>query len=151
VVHLELSLSSVDIIDELVSSQRTPGVVPALAAWHSAVAGAEEPCLLLDAEGMIAGVSAPCVSLLGALAAEQLLGRGMLDDLDLVDFTAVPQPLLPMQLARIPPLLALSSGTLARGLLRIRSGPDIRILDAVATPLRGAGEVVGSLTFFHPV
>lgn len=150
-VHLEMSLASVDITDELIPSQRTPGAVHGLEAWHRAVAEAEDPCLLLDAEGMIASVSMPCVQLLGAYAPEQLLGRGMLDDLDLVDFTATPQPLLPLQLARIPPLLALSSGTLARGLLRIRAGTDIRILDAVATPLRGQGEVVGSLTFFHPV
>lgn len=150
-VHLEMSLASVDITDELNAPRRPSGIAPALAAWHRAVADADDPCVLLDAEGMIAGVSAPCVSLLGALAPEQLLGRGMLDDLDLVDFTATPQSLLPAQLARIPPLLALSSGTLARGLLRIRSGSDIRILDAIATPLRGEGEIAGSLTFFHPV
>ena len=150
--YVEMSLSPADVSDDLLPPLRVFGSTPYLDAWLRAVEHAEEPCLLLDADGMIVGVSPACVALIGALSPDDLLGRGLLDDLlDLVDFTAAPGRLLPPQMERIPPLLAIASGALARGLLRVRTGDTVRTFDAVATPVRGGGQLVGSLTFFHVV
>jgi hypothetical protein len=55
-------------------------------------------------------------------------------------------------MANIPPLLAVTSGRLARGLLRVqRPGQLPGTVDAIATPLRDGDTVVGSLTFFAEV
>jgi len=51
----------------------------------------------------------------------------------------------------MPPLLALSSGRLARGLVRIRCASGPCTFDAIATPLTEDGKVVGSLTFFSAI
>ncbi|MFI5955881.1 hypothetical protein [Cryptosporangium sp. NPDC051539] len=81
-----------------------------------------------------------------------LVGRGLLEDvIELVDFSASRLRLRPDEVERIPPLFALSTGSLARGLMRIRAGGTTWTLDAVATPLRVGGSVLGSLTFFHRV
>jgi len=150
--HIELSLAPADAAPETVPGLRVVGRARHLDAWLEAVSEAEEPCLLLDAGGVMIGVSPPCVKLLCAESADGLLGRGLLEDVvDLVDFTAARERLGEQQLERLPPLLALTSGALARGLLRIRTGDEARTLDAVAAPLRAHGQLVGSLTFFHRV
>jgi hypothetical protein len=88
--------------------------------------------------------------LLGADSAEDLLGRGLLEDVvELLDFTNGTDRLPDMHLPRLAPLLALGSAAPARGLLRIRTRNGVVTLDAVATPLRVDGELAGSLTFFH--
>ncbi len=50
----------------------------------------------------------------------------------------------------IPPLLAVSSGRMARGLIRLACPKTGRVstLDAIATPLVNGPDIVGSLTFF---
>jgi PAS domain-containing protein len=151
--HIELSLMPADAApDALHPALRVVGPARHLDAWMEAVSDAEEPCLLLDAGGVMLAVSRACVALLGAAEPEDLLGRGLLEDvLDLVDFTAAQEPLGDAQLERLPPLLALASGALARGLLRIRAGNTVRTLDAVSTPMRAHGQLVGSLTFFHRI
>lgn len=149
--HIELSLEPIDIEPSgpLAARALDSGHI---SAWLEAVGQAEEPCLLLDAGGIVMGASPPCVRILGAESAEELVGRGLLEDVvDLVDFTAARERLLDAQLERIPPLLALASGALARGLLRLRTGDTISTLDAIATPLRIGGKLVGSLTFFHRI
>ena len=73
--------------------------------------------------------------------------------LRLLDFNAVSGELPGWEVDKIPPLLAITSGGLARGLLRVAgaaaatSAPSTRS----PTPLRDGDEVVGSLTFFAPV
>ena len=54
---------------------------------------------------------------------------------------------------KIPPLLAIRSKRLARGLMRVQiDGPEPHLtVDAIATPLMAADQVVASLTFFSPV
>lgn len=150
--HIELSLSPADVAPDFLPSLRVLPPPGPLAGWLDAVTSAEEPCLLLDAGGVMVGVSASCVALLGAASEQELIGRGLLEDvIDLVDFTAARERLQDNQLERLPPLLALASGALARGLLRIRMAGGASTLDAVSTPLRVDGELVGSLSFFHRI
>ena len=72
---------------------------------------------------------------------------------ELVDFTASLAKLDNAEADKIPPLLAISSGRLARGLMRVRppAGGTVRTVDAVATPLWDGSTLVGSLTFFSEV
>jgi hypothetical protein len=151
--HIELSLLAGDAAPDALQPQlQVVGPARHLDAWLEAVSGAEEPCLLLDAGGVMLGVSRTCAALLGGGDPADLLGRGLLEDvIDLIDFTAAQDRLGEAQLERLPPLLALASGALARGLLRIRAGDTVRTLDAVSTPLRAQGQLVGSLTFFHRI
>jgi hypothetical protein len=74
-------------------------------------------------------------------------GDGVLQVLDFGDGNALEQ----LEVARMPPLLALSSGRLARGLIRIRCAKGPCTFDAIATPLTDDGKVVGSLTFFSAI
>jgi hypothetical protein len=140
--------------------------------WAGAAGDAIEPCLVLDADGVIVAASRACLLLLGTPAApdessglgedpsvtfglhipDGWIGRGLLDVVELVDLTAAGAPLAAWEAERIPPLLALSTGSLARGLMRVRVGELARTVDVVSTPLwegtaTGTG-TVGSLSFF---
>jgi PAS domain-containing protein len=160
VPRLDITLASVEVVAErppalrVVSAEREsvdgPGEPPA--AWYPVVASAAEPCLLLDAGGLVGAVSAPFLALFGIDAAEDILGRGLLDDvLHLVDFSPGSSRLGPAELDRIPPLQSLRSGGLARGLVRVRVDGAVRTVDAVTTPLRADGQLAGSLTFFAAI
>jgi hypothetical protein len=119
------------------------------------VATAPEPCLVLDAEMRISAASASCCHLLGLGAPTDAVGRPLLGGvLRLVDFTAARGELTENEIDKIPPLLALTSGRLARGLLRVQwgaGGESHATVDAIATPLWDDGTVSGSLTFFSEV
>jgi hypothetical protein len=52
---------------------------------------------------------------------------------------------------KIPPLLAMSSQRLSRGLLRVDRDGTTATLDAIATPLFDDGRLAGSLTFFSEI
>ena len=121
--------------------------------WAASVTTAEESCLVIDAGGFIVAASAPCALLLSLGQPFELMGRHLLDRqvLLLIDFTAAGNELGEAEREQIPPLLALSSGRLARGLLRVRNSDASRTLDAISTPLRHHDAVVGSLTFFAAV
>lgn len=149
--HVELSLSEAFVPH--------PGP-PATAAdsfdsWVSTVSGATEPCLVIDVDTVIAAASASCCELLGLGTPAGVVGRRLLDGgLRLVDFTAAPAELTEAEIDKIPPLLALTSGRLARGLLRVRTDAAreaVATVDAIATPLLVDGTVGGSLTFFAEV
>ena len=159
--HVELSLSESFTPptcdpDGPVSSSgdgATPsGDAPAgpLRRWAAAVAHASEPCLVIDGAARIVAASPSCHSLLGI---EPTIGRYILDGvLPLVDFTAAREQLTEVETEKIPPLLALSSGRLARGLMRVHDGGAFDItVDAIATPLSDGETVVGALTFFSPI
>lgn len=109
--------------------------------------------MVLDGDGIIVAASKPCARLLSLGQPFELVGRHMLDHevLFLIDFTAAGNELGESEREQIPPLLALSSGRLARGLLRVRNNDSSRTLDAIATPLRHRDQVIGSLTFFAVV
>jgi len=124
--------------------------------WAAAVVDAGEPCLIINAAEVIVASSAPFEELIGldtqtGPASGAVHGRGLLDGvLHLLDF-ADGGELTGVEIGKIPPLLALTSGRLARGLLRLRCGDGACTLDAIATPLFCDGAVVGSLTFFSRV
>ncbi|HCT75018.1 MAG TPA: hypothetical protein DGT23_00185 [Micromonosporaceae bacterium] len=124
-----------------------------LEQWAAPIAAAEESCLVIDAEGIIVAASRPFARMFCLSQPSELTGRHVLDAevLLLIDFTAAGNALGESERDQIPPLLALSSARLARGLMRVRNGEDSRTLDAVATPLRQGGQVVGSLSFFAVV
>jgi PAS domain-containing protein len=150
--HIELSLSPLT-QSPLAQSPLEAGMTDPLERWAASLVAAEESCLVIDAAGIIVAASRPCARLFGLNQPAELTGRYMLDTkvLYLIDFTAAGNELGESERQKIPPLLALTSGRLARGLMRVRNGEDNRTLDSIATPLRHDGEVVGSLSFFAVV
>ena len=149
--HVELSLSGA-----FVPQARTPSeaeFVPSIERWTSTVATADEPCLVIDSGGLILAVSPSCSELLGLGKTGEVLGQRLSSVLQLTDFTAGAGPLEEPEAEKIPPLMAVRSERLARGLLRVLPGgvePPLTF-DAVSTPLLSSGRVVGSLTFLSPV
>lgn len=142
-MHVELSLS-----DPLPLRGPAEAGDSTVALWAAVTARAPEPSLVLDQHAEIVAVSPPARALLNL--DESAVGQPLFDVLRLLDFTAAASPLDDAEMTKIPPLLALTSGRLARGLLRLRHGDATHTLDAVAVPL-GAGGTDGSLTFFNTV
>jgi hypothetical protein len=128
------------------------GLAGPLAGWARVVAAAPDPCLLIDTGAVVLACSEPCSALCGLPSPAYAVGRVLLDGvLRLVDFTAAGGRLADWELARIPPLVVLSTGGLARGLMRLRLDDAVRTVDAVATPLRDGTELAGSLTFLSRI
>ncbi len=150
--HVELSLSEV-----FVPTAGTPTEQGSdnVGRWSATVSRADEPCLLIDADTRVVAVSASGCELLCLGAPRDVIGQPLLDGgLRLLDFTANRGELTEPEIDKIPPLLALSSGRLARGLLRIEGiSPDVpdATVDAISTPVLRDGAVAGSLTFFSEV
>jgi PAS domain-containing protein len=144
VAHVELSLSeSLSVPIQGITDWNS------VDRWTMAVDGATEPCLVIDVGAIIAAVSAPACALLGFQRPEDAVGQCLYADvLPLVDFTAAAGALAEGEVARIPPVLALTSGRLARGLMRTRAHGEIITMDALSTPLFESDTVIGSLTFF---
>lgn len=95
-------------------------------------------------------VSEPFERMLGL--DQSVAGRDLLPNvLRLVDF-ADDGPLADGEVGKIPPLFALMTGRLVRGLLKVRAADNaVLTLDAVATPLTEEKATVGSLTFFSRI
>ncbi|WP_433388781.1 hypothetical protein [Micromonospora sp. KLBMP9576] len=150
--HVELSLSDVF---APAAGPSTGQESDNLARWSSTVSHAAEPCLLIDAGTRVVSVSATGCELLCLGDPEDVVGLPLLDGgLRLLDFTANPRELTEQELDKIPPLLALSSGRLARGLIRVQgasAGAPDPTVDAISTPVFTGEVVAGSLTFFSPV
>lgn len=126
-------------------------VAGSLTRWAVVVSGAAEPCVLLDAAGAVVAASPGCAALFSINAAE-VVGRPLVPGvLRLRDFNSVAGELPEWEIDKIPPLLAIRSGVLARGLLRVSSGDVAATVDAISTPLRDGSALVGSLTFFAPI
>lgn len=141
--HVELSVSE--------PNAGRPGRTPksSLDRWSAAVREAEEHCLVLDAEAVVVAI-APSFERLLRLD-RPAAGRDLLDGvLSLVDF-ADGGPMIDGEISKIPPLLALTSGRLSRGLLRVYAPDGQCTLDAVATPLLSGEQTIGSLTFFSRI
>jgi hypothetical protein len=151
VAHVELSLSGA-----FVPQARTPVEAEFLSSverWTSTVMVATEPCLIINTEGAIAAVSPACSELLGLGKPVEAIGQSLTAVISLIDFTAGGGALEDPEADKIPPLLALRSGQLARGLIRVVPGPDRApvTVDAISTPLLDGERVLGSLTFFSAV
>jgi hypothetical protein len=149
VAHVELSLSEV-----FVPTARTP-TEPELdnfTQWSHTVSRAAEPCLLIDADTTVVAISSSGCELLCLGDPEDVIGLPLLEGgLRLVDFTANRSELTEQDTDKIPPLLALHSKRLARGLLRVQGpGGDApgTTVDAISTPVLTDDDVAGSLTFF---
>jgi hypothetical protein len=151
VAHVELSLSGA-----FVPQARTPAeaeFVPGVDRWTATVAAASEPCLIIDTSTAILAVSVSAAELLGLGKPPEAIGQPLGAVLRLLDFTAGAGALEESDAEKIPPLLAVRSERLARGLLRVVPGPGETPLtvDAIATPLLEGERVAGSLTFFSAV
>jgi PAS domain-containing protein len=127
--------------------------ITALERWRNAVVDATEACLVIDSVGTIVAVSAAASRLLGFESPEAATMANLFHEgvVRLLDFTSSASVLPDEDLRKTAPALALSSGRLARGLIRVRSGGQILTIDAISTPLFDGTELVGSLTFFAPV
>jgi hypothetical protein len=146
VAHFEMSVSDPyapeTFEDPLIGRQ-------AVARWAEVADGANEACLVVDVSAYIAAVSASACTLLGFANPEAAIGQCLYAGvLPLVDFTSAAAAVPDVELNKIPPVQALRSEHLARGLMRVRQGTDVITVDAVSTPLWEAHRVVGSLTFF---
>ena len=121
--------------------------------WASVVLAATEPCLIINTEYKIAAVSPSCSELLGLDKPAEALGQKLIGAILLIDFTANAGALEEPEAGNIPPLLAVRSERLARGLMRVvpEPGQPPLTIDAIATPLVDGVTVLGSLTFFQPV
>lgn len=164
--HVELSLIEDpsrfgdDRVATRVPRARAPQEPPTVAhvgsldRWASVVIGAAEPSLVLAADSTIIAASASCAEMIGLGDPEIARGRRLRDaGVRLVDFTTSLDELDPNEADKIPPLLAISSRRLARGLMRVAC-PETKAactMDAIATPLWDGATVVGSLTFFSEI
>lgn len=161
--HVELSLSeafapstaSLEQESDSYVEAHHPDATDGFLRWSATVATAVEPCLLIDRETVITAVSPYGCQLLGLGTPPDAIGRRLLESgLRLLDFTAARGELTEQDVEKIPPLLALHSGRLARGLLRVlRRGlteTDVTV-DAITTPVLVDGEVAGSLSFFSEI
>ncbi|GAB2939516.1 hypothetical protein GCM10027280_29840 [Micromonospora polyrhachis] len=157
--HVELSLSEAPLPPANLppaSMQAEADPDDSFTRWSATVSQAAEPCLLIDFQMIIAAVSDSCCQLLGLGRPVDVVDRPLLGgELRLLDFTAARAELTEQEIDKIPPLLALASGRLARGLLRVRpntpaGGADATV-DAISTPILEQGLVAGSLTFFAKI
>jgi len=143
VPHLELSLT------EPAASRSRPSARTSLSRWAKAVADAAEPSLVINAKAVVVALSPACHEMLGLDS--PAIGQRLLDVLRPLDFSAAGVALDQGEVSKIPPLLALASGRLARGLLRVECRDGACTLDAIATPLHDGSGATGSLTFFSRV
>jgi PAS domain-containing protein len=116
-------------------------------AWARLAAGSADLVVALDGGGRVLAVSPSAAQLIAGPGGDRVAGRHLLDVLDLVDFNPTPGD-ASMYADRIPPLLAIASNALSRGLLRVRTRGRTVTLDAVAAPLHDAsGALVGAVCF----
>jgi hypothetical protein len=143
VPHVELSITDLGPV--------TPPPPPdPLAHWVRAVATAVEPCLVIDRNWVVVAMSPPGVAMLGLRRSP--VGKSLRDGpLRLLDFSADGSRLPLDEMATVPPILSVTSGRLARGLIRVQCEGSVCTVDAIATPVGPPGTVAGSLTFLSPV
>jgi PAS domain-containing protein len=122
-----------------------------LERWCLATAGAPEACVVLDREHRVMAASDSWCTLMGVPDQTSVRGHPLLSVVRLLDF-ADGAELDDGEASKIPPLLAIKSRALARGLVRVPAGSDSDsdpvTLDSIATPLLDGDEVAGSLSFF---
>lgn len=118
-----------------------------VAAWAERVTEAQETALLLNERGRVVAISTGAALALN-LDAAACLGKPLLDLVVLVDFSATGVPIEDPDV-QLPPLKALRSRTMARGLIRLRLGRGVLVTyDCVGVPLAGGD---GALAFFAEV
>jgi len=152
VTHVELSLTESNLSAHMVNFV---ALDDPLSRWALAVSEATEACVLLNSNGVVVAASPAC-HFFFLIDPADAIGKRLVDGvIRPIDFTATPDDLPEWEVEKIPPLLALTSGGLARGLMRVPGGVGQQCgstnctLDAVATPIRAAEGIAGSLTFFQ--
>ncbi len=116
-----------------------------LSRWVEQVRASAEACLAVDAAGRVVAMSPSCGELL-ELQPDGCVGALLLDLVYMVDFTQTGLPLVDAERST-PPLRALRSQRLARGLVRLRlplAGPAT--FDVVGVPLESGTGALGFLT-----
>ena len=127
------------------------GMQKSLTLWAQTAIVAAEPCVVIDSAGDVVAASPGCGDLF-EIDIDDAVDRPLAGDvLDLRDFSASQKALPGWEITKTPPLLAISSEGLARGLLRVWVGDAAKTVDAISVPLVESGLIVGSLTFFVPV
>lgn len=140
--HMELSLSSLP--------ETSTSTDAGLSLWSAAVRGSADACMLLDTEAKVRATSTNCRELLGLADDIDSTDITLLESgIELLDFTASAGRLPYGEAHRMPPMQALTTGSLSRGLLRVYVGELPRTVDAVATPLHSTQTLIGSLTFLR--
>lgn len=118
-----------------------------VAAWADRITEAQETALLLDERGRVVAISTGAALALN-LDVTTCLGKSLLDLVVVVDFSATGVPVDDPDV-QLPPLKALRSLTMARGLVRLRLGRGVlTTYDCVGVPLAGG---LGALAFFAEV
>ena len=140
--HVEFSVS-----ESSLARPRRPAE-SSLERWSAAVTVADEPSIVIDQRETIVAMSDAFQAQFGVH--DTVIGRDVLDTFALLDF-ADGGVLAEGEAVKIPPLFALHSGGLARGLVRIRRPGGCVMFDAVAAPVTEGGQVIGSITFFSTV
>jgi hypothetical protein len=116
-------------------------------AWSLRITEAQETALLLNSRGRVVAISTGAALAL-SLDAANAIGKPLRELLTLVDFSATGVPVEDPDV-QLPPLKALRSQSMARGLVRLRlKGGVLATYDCVGVPLAG-GE--GALAFFAEV
>ena len=122
-------------------------LVGGIATWAERITEAQETALLLNERGRVVAISTGAALALN-LDVTTCLGTPLLDLVVVVDFTATGVPVEDPDV-QLPPLKALRSQSMARGLVRLRLGEGVLVTyDCVGVPLAG-GE--GALAFFAEV
>lgn len=120
---------------------------PGLAPWQTLSETAGEAVLVIDAAHRLRSASATARALLGCRG--DVEGQDLLDVVALVDFeTGRPHP---EYAERIPPLVVLRHGGLARSLVRVRDGEQRRTLDIASSAVLVDGDIVGSVSLLAAV
>lgn len=136
-------LSRVLALHRMVDLDQPPAT--SLTAWCAQVREAHEPCLAVDADGRVVALSVSGAALLGA-EIHACLGVRLLDLVVMVDFTATGVPLLDPEMCT-PPLRALRSRRLTRGLVRLRlTDGRTPTFDVVGVPLADGSGALGYFT-----
>lgn len=118
-----------------------------IAAWADRVTEAQETALLLNERGRVVAISTGAALALN-LDLSSCVGKPLLDLVVVVDFSATGVPVDDPDV-QLPPLKALRSLTMARGLVRLRLGRGVlTTYDCVGVPLAGGA---GALAFFAEV
>jgi hypothetical protein len=118
-----------------------------IASWAQRVTQAQETCLVLNERGRLVALSPGCALALN-LDVTTCIGKPLLDLVVLVDFSQTGVPVEDPDV-QLPPLRALRTGSMARGLIRLRLGRGVLVTyDVVGVPLAGGQ---GALGFFSEV
>lgn len=129
----------------LAPAQRDDREAECLASWSRQIREADEPSFVVDRNGRVAAMSAGAGPLLG-VDPGTCVGTHVLDLLVLIDFTQTGVALLDAEMT-VPPLRALRSGRMSRGLVRLRLPEGtMPTYDVVGVPLAHSAGALAFLT-----